>query len=85
LLPRRRNPISPRDFLRGGAFRDRTEATASRRRVAYRLEGADAQTGPFAVVQSGISTAKYDYVTITVPDATYAYYRIVVEVDGGED
>jgi uncharacterized protein (TIGR03790 family) len=53
--------------------------------VSYRLEGADVQAGPFAVVKSGISTAKYDYVTITVPDATYAYYRIVVDVDGGED
>ena len=53
--------------------------------TTYRLEGADAKTGPFAVVQSGLSIAKYDYLTITVPKAAYAYYRIVSETDGGDE
>lgn len=52
--------------------------------VAYRLEGANAATGPFTAVQSGISIAKYDWVTLTVPNAKYAYYRIVKDTDGGD-
>lgn len=51
--------------------------------VSYRLEGGNAATGPFATVQSGISIAKYDWVTLTVPHASYAYYRIVEDTDAG--
>ena len=52
--------------------------------VSYRLEGGNAASGPFTPVQSGISITKYDWVTLTVPNATYAYYRIVKDVDGGD-
>jgi uncharacterized protein (TIGR03790 family) len=53
--------------------------------AAYRLEGGPSATGPFSVVQGGISTTKYDYVTITVANAKDAFYRIVLDVDGGAD
>jgi hypothetical protein len=53
--------------------------------VTYRVEGGPSATGPFSVVQGGITTPKYDYVTVTVPNATEAVYRIVLDVDGGTD
>lgn len=52
--------------------------------VSYRLEGASAAAGPFTAVQSGISIMKYDWVTLTVPNASYAYYRIVKDTDAGD-
>lgn len=52
--------------------------------VPYRLEGANAAAGPFTAVQHGISIPKYDWVTITVPNAAYAYYRIVKDADAGD-
>ena len=35
--------------------------------------------------KGGISVTKYDFVTLTVPNATDAYYRIVTDVDGGDE
>jgi hypothetical protein len=53
--------------------------------VMYRVEGGPSATGPFSMVQGGISTPKYDYVTIAVANANDAFYRIVLDVDGGTD
>jgi hypothetical protein len=53
--------------------------------VSYRLEGGSTATGSFTTVQSGISTMKYDWVTLTVTHASYAYYRIVKDTDAGDE
>ena len=46
--------------------------------VVYALrEGADSPGGPFSPVQDGISIPNYGWATLTVPNATNAYYRLV--------
>ena len=45
----------------------------------YRIESADAEGGPYLVVQAGIAVPSHQRVTLKVPAADKPYYRLSVE------
>lgn len=46
---------------------------------SYKIEGADAESGPFSLVQGGISVPSHQRVTLTVSPADKAFYRLSAE------
>jgi hypothetical protein len=61
----------------GGAFSIQTTHLDPLK--SYKIEGADAESGPFTLVQGAISVPSHQRATLTVSPADKPFYRLSVE------
>jgi uncharacterized protein (TIGR03790 family) len=69
---------SPIVTFEGGTLTIKTTALDPTK--TYKLQGGAASTGPFVTIVSGLSIAKVDLFSISVPHATDAFYQLVEDV-----